>query len=127
MRRLRTVSVVTFALVLLATTTAHAVQALYTAPVLREGRAFQCLVGNTGAREVTVKIQLVDLDGNVDWESPLVTLPPGRTTGDGLAADSGSAGLYCKFIVQLGNKADLRGSYCIHDAYLICQATGDAR
>lgn len=129
MTQLRRSAVVAIVLVLMGASAAQAVTTLYTAAQARGGRTFACLVLNVGTRDVTVRTQMVDINGVVDVDPGDEVIDPGKLGGVTVASTAPvSATLYCKFIVVMGNKALLRASACVFDASgTACQTSSEAR
>jgi hypothetical protein len=86
----------------------EAVQTLYTAVVGRSGHAFQCLVLNTGTRDVTVTVQALEFGNTVVRSEGPAELTPGAFSAATVLADVHGGLLYCKIIVHAGRKSSLR-------------------
>ena len=115
-------------LLLLGAAPAEAVTTLTTGLVYRWGTFFDCFIVNAGTTAIKVTIQAVDSTGTVALDRPSTTVPAGDAVSLEVPPSFGSALLYCKFILTVGNKAYVRASYCVEGGTgdQRCVATGDA-
>ena len=122
-------SVLVVGCLLVGATTAEAITTLTTGSAYRFGTFFDCFIVNVGTTPIKVTIQAVDVAGNVDGQLLNQTVLGGDAASLELSSGTGSAALYCKFILTIGNKAFVRASYCVEEppATARCTATGDAR
>jgi hypothetical protein len=107
-------TVLTLAFVLTLSTAAQGAQTLYSPPLFLEGtEEFDCGIRNVGARDVVVRIQIVDLDGDVVEEGVDEALTPGEGTARGItSAFIGEPRIIasCNFILKKGARNKVRAS-----------------
>lgn len=63
------------------------------------------------SREVVVRIDAVDFDGDVVSHTPVNSLLPGEVAGLNVAADEGAQ--YCRFELVQGSRRSVRASGCV--------------
>lgn len=97
---------------------ASQVASLATAPtVISTGLEFKptgfsggCNAQNVGSSPVTVKMELLTIDGVVLENPPNLTIPPGTGNGVGQPRGSTPSNVWCRFTMIDGSSADIRAN-----------------
>ena len=80
----------------------------FTAPVALQDGLLSCSVTNVSGTTRTVLTEFVDINGATVIQEPK-TIPAGGITSRGIGSGIFTGYAYCRFTVQDGTKADIRG------------------